>query len=382
MDIPVKPTVLIADDSRIVRATLIKHIEGMFDFREALDGEQAWEILLADPSIRVLITDLTMPKLDGYGLLRRIRSSEVARLREMPVVVVSGSDEAEERERAKAAGATDLITKGIGTAQLLSRLDILSKLVATQEALRHSLETLVREAPADAATSSPDASAAQVDTLFASALKNNKNFVLLTVRVGLRHAGDMNRSTTPPAGMIDAVGRLLRNTVRHADHVSRSGDAEFTLATGGIGGEAAYCFGQRVCSAIAQAEVGEGCTQSLVASCGIVSLRGEGGDGGPITLESMRDLARRRAILGLDAGHAGAVGREEEAVLQRGQALSSPDSGMDGQAPQAGMDNCPDLLTLVRWIRAGKQADVLPYLPKLPPDVRALVELALRRTTY
>src|SRR6478735_9347312 len=122
INFPAKPRVLIADDSRIVRATLIKHIEGLFDFREALDGEQAWETLLLDPGIRVVITDLTMPKLDGYGLLRRIRNSRVSRVRDIPVVVISGSDDSEERERAKAAGATDLITKGIATAQLLSRL--------------------------------------------------------------------------------------------------------------------------------------------------------------------------------------------------------------------------------------------------------------------
>src|SRR3954470_9194382 len=100
IDFPVKPKVLIADDSRIVRAMLIKHIEGMFEFREALDGEQAWETLLIDPSIRVVITDLTMPKLDGYGLLTRIRNSEISRIRNLPVVVVSGSDESEERDRA------------------------------------------------------------------------------------------------------------------------------------------------------------------------------------------------------------------------------------------------------------------------------------------
>src|SRR4051794_21616849 len=100
VDISLKPWVLIADDSRIVRATLVKHIQGIFDFREALDGEQAWEILLLDPNIRVLITDLTMPRLDGYGLLERIRSSKIGRIRNMPVVVVSGSDEQHERERA------------------------------------------------------------------------------------------------------------------------------------------------------------------------------------------------------------------------------------------------------------------------------------------
>jgi two-component system cell cycle response regulator len=146
LDLPLKPRVLIADDSRIVRAMLIKHIQNQFEYREALDGEQAWETLLIDPNIRVLITDLTMPNLDGYGLLERIRSSKISRIRDMPVVVVSGSDEHRERERAMANGATDLITKGIATAQLLSRLDVLSKLVDTQREYEHSLEALVSSA--------------------------------------------------------------------------------------------------------------------------------------------------------------------------------------------------------------------------------------------
>lgn len=381
MDIPVKPTVLIADDSRIVRATLIRQIDGMFGFREALDGEQAWEILLVDPSIRVVITDLTMPKLDGYGLLHRIRNSSIARIREMPVVVVSGSDEASERERAKAAGATDLITKGMATAQLLSRLDILSKLVVSQGALQRSLETLVREGGGAASPVSTDGPTVEADVLLANALKVSKNFVLLAVRIGLRDAGGGSGFATPPASVIAAIGRLLRNSVRQSDHVSRTGDAEFTLATSGIGREAAYCFGQRICKAIAEARLVSGESTSFVASCGLVSLHDENECASPPVLESMRDRARRRAIVGLDAGHAGVVGREEEAALQCNQALPSPAPGAGGETRPETPGECPDLLTLVRWIKAGRQADVLPYLHKLPAEVRALVELALQRAT-
>ena len=97
----------------------------------------------------MVISDLTMPKLDGYGLLKRIRASKIRRIRNMPVVVVSGSDEQAERDRAKAAGATDLITKGIGTGQLLSRLDILSKLVSTQNEFERGLEALVHSTATD-----------------------------------------------------------------------------------------------------------------------------------------------------------------------------------------------------------------------------------------
>ena len=84
------PRVLIVDDSRMVRASIVKLIKGKFDVREEGDGEAGWQTLMLDPSIQVLISDLSMPKLDGYGLLQRVRASETARIREMPVIMISG----------------------------------------------------------------------------------------------------------------------------------------------------------------------------------------------------------------------------------------------------------------------------------------------------
>ena len=72
-----KARVLIADDSRIVRASITQHIRDKFDVREVTDGDAAWQAILLDASIRVLISDLTMPKVDGFELLSRIRGSKV-----------------------------------------------------------------------------------------------------------------------------------------------------------------------------------------------------------------------------------------------------------------------------------------------------------------
>lgn len=119
-----KPRVLIVDDSRIVRTTLARQVEAVYDIREASDGVEAWETVLIDPTIRIVITDLTMPNLDGYGLLLRIRESRIRRIRVMPVVVVSGAQEAAEHARVHAAGATDLISKGATAAELLACLSM------------------------------------------------------------------------------------------------------------------------------------------------------------------------------------------------------------------------------------------------------------------
>jgi len=369
-DVRVKPRVLIADDSRIVRATLIKHVEGLFDFREALDGEQAWEALLLDPTIRVVITDLTMPKLDGYGLLQRIRSSKVERIRNIPVVVVSGSDEQEERDRAKAAGANDLITKGIGTAQLLSRLDVLAKLVTSQSEFERGLETLAKSpsAASQLELSTPESLMMQAFAMLSNSIRQGKNFVVLNVCIGMRAE---EQQVAPPSDAIAAIGQLLQRTIRQTDCVAQTGIAEFTLATGTIQFDAARVFAQRVCGAIANANLVNQPGLSLIASCGLVALSEFGSDTTTMTtsLETLHQLARRRATTGLKQNLSGVVGTEEEVALRTGKPLPAA-----APTPQPG----PDLATLLQWLRDGKKDQVLAHVDKHSAELRPLLELLLQ----
>jgi len=381
-DISLKPRILIADDSRIVRATLIKHIEGMFEFREALDGEQAWEMLLIDPSIRVVISDLTMPKLDGYGLLKRIRSSKISRIRNLPVVVVSGSDEQAERDRAKAAGATDLITKGIGTAQLLSRLDVLSKLVSTQQEFEHGLEALVNSLDASQATLlSPESWRAQAEGMHAIARRQNRNFVILTACIGLRHVDLDGYPNSPPAVVMNAIGQLLHRTVRQTDCVARTGEIEFTIATGSIHFDSAHQFAERVCRAIAHADIVKSGQIALIASCGVVGVTEADGTALPLEagLNEMCDVARRRAILGLQNGITGVIAADEELLLKKGESLPGISSGKTEPAADDAADLSIDLATLLQWIKEGKEDQVVAHIGKLSSELQPLVDLLLKQ---
>lgn len=384
IEIPAKPRVLIADDSRIVRATLIKRIEGMFEFREALDGEQAWETLLIDPSIRVVITDLTMPKLDGYGLLHRIRSSKISRIRNLPVVVVSGSDEQEERDRAKAAGATDLITKGIGTAQLLSRLDILSKLVNTQREFERSLEALVQRGPVDSSVvlATPEQLLSQAEAMLENAVKHHKNFVLLTVSVGLKHTGLEGYPALPPTTVVAAIGQLLQRTVRQTDCVARTGDAAFTLVTGSIHSDSARNFAQRICSAVANASLIKDDRIAFVASCGMVAWpeTDEVAGQAPV-LEELRAIAQRRATLGMDHALSGVVGAGEETAFHVGQQMDVPRAALKtpDAEPATDAEPPPDLTTLLSWLKEGKREQVLKHIGALSAELQPLVDLMMQQ---
>lgn len=369
IDTPVKPRVLIADDSRIVRATLIKHIEGMFEFREALNGEEAWETLLIDPSIRVVITDLTMPKLDGYGLLQRIRSSKIGRIRDIPVIVVSGSDECEERERAKAAGASDLITKGIGTAQLLSRLDVLAKLTSTRREFEHSQEVVPpARVESDVGLPSSEALMVQAEALLANAVRDSKNFIVLNLCVSLQRA-DAKEITAPlPVNTVDEIGQLLMRAIRQTDLVIRTGRGEFTLVASGVAVESARMFAQRLCTVISGADLTKEGGMSCVACCGIASHIDDG-DVGAANVKALIDVAHRRGVLGLELGITGVVGPAEESELREVKCVR----GEPGESAQVGA--CPDLTTLLQWAKEGRQAEVLPYIGKLSTELRLLVDL-------
>ncbi len=115
-----KPRILVIDDSRVMRKAISRILNPQFDLIETEDGEAGWEALLGDEAIDVIITDVEMPRLDGHALLTRIRSSEIMRIREMPVIVITGAEDEPAKQRAYACGATDFVIKPIDGVQLLA----------------------------------------------------------------------------------------------------------------------------------------------------------------------------------------------------------------------------------------------------------------------
>ena len=102
-------TILTVDDSRMMREMLLSVLsKAGFTVIQAEDGIDGLEALSrSNPD--VIITDINMPKLDGYGFIEGVRRGD--RHRATPIIVLSTESSAEKKNRAREAGATGWIVK-------------------------------------------------------------------------------------------------------------------------------------------------------------------------------------------------------------------------------------------------------------------------------
>ena len=102
-------TILTIDDSRTMRDMLKMALGGAgFTVVQAVDGEDGLNALAQQP-VDLIITDINMPKLDGFGVIRAVRNDP--QYNSTPILVLSTEGEQESKDIAKDAGATGWIVK-------------------------------------------------------------------------------------------------------------------------------------------------------------------------------------------------------------------------------------------------------------------------------
>jgi DNA-binding response OmpR family regulator len=112
--------ILIADDDADVRRLIVTLLERAgFRALEAADGREALRLLYAKRPAAVVL-DVTMPGLDGWQVLERIRE-----LSDVPVLMLTAQDEELHRVRGLRAGADDYVPKPFGRQELLARIEAL-----------------------------------------------------------------------------------------------------------------------------------------------------------------------------------------------------------------------------------------------------------------
>ncbi|SRR5258706_6535224 len=119
--------ILIAEDNAVNRELLRELLEMRgYSVVEACNGEEALQLLAQCPP-EVLLLDLGMPVLDGYGTLRRIR--EDPRLKALPVLAVTAYAMQGDKERILSGGFDGYLSKPINPTLLFQELDRLLSVI-------------------------------------------------------------------------------------------------------------------------------------------------------------------------------------------------------------------------------------------------------------
>ncbi len=342
------PRILIVDESRMVRAMIIKHIRELYDFREEANGEAAWQVLVLDHSIELVICSLSMPVLDGNGLLDRVRASRLLRLSKMPMLMISGDND-DAIERAKSHGASDFISRNTGGAELLLRIDTLLKLSQAQNQLKENLEQHVQN---------PE-----------TGLFTRKYIELQAVQAmsqAMRHGGEVSAMVVG----FDNVGvlreeqgadvmkqlqqrfiNMLTAKIRREDSLGHFAGSQMVLISPGTPYPACESFGNRLREAIHAANISvHGKKLNLSVSVGVSNSPLDG-------------VSSAGALIEL----AGA--RLKEAQQSGGNRVIACDAKVSAESV------APKLEQAIALLNAGHESEVLPHLATLGQQILPLLKL-------
>ena len=232
-----KQRLLIVDDSKVIRVTARKILQHHFETVEAVDGNNAWEILTSQEPFSLIVSDLTMPNLDGFGLLEKIRGSHLPHVRNIPVIIITGANDSEATmQRATSAGATDFIGKPFDSVHLLARTQAHASSYSANNTLTEENISLEDQSVVDPLTGLANDTAfmEQGCQQLAYAIRHNTGLALASLEID--NFGELVRQHDTDASemVIKSVGSALAANIRKEDMAARTGTARFALLLPGM----------------------------------------------------------------------------------------------------------------------------------------------------
>jgi two-component system cell cycle response regulator len=226
------PKMLVVDDSATIRAGIARALPEETQIVEATNGEQAWEILQQDKEIELVITDLDMPKQNGFELIKCIRNSGVSRITNIPVIVVTGAEDTNAKYRAFVEGANDFISKNTDKVELMARVRAHKKLAQTIRELEDSKRSLKHQADTDSLTKLTNRRSffSRASKDLATTRLHEDYFSVLMIDID--HFKAINDTYGHQAGdyVLVEVAKILSHNVRNNDTLARIGGEEFAIA--------------------------------------------------------------------------------------------------------------------------------------------------------
>lgn len=359
-----KPKLLIVDDSATIRATLSRAVGDEFDSLEATNGEEALQLLIDDLEIDLVVTDLAMPRMDGYDLIKKMRAHESSRLINMPVIVVTGANDTAAREKAFIAGANDFIAKTSDHVEFLARVRAHVKLAQTIQELEQSRRYLKEQADTDPLTKLANRRSffASASTNLAQMQRQNEHFSIIILDID--HFKRINDTYGHQAGdvVLQQLATVLSTAIREGDSLARIGGEEFVVASPYTNRLAAIVLSERLRKAVEEAEfIYESNRIPVTISLGVASMN-KGGD----DVDKLLAVADSRLYLAKQKG--------------RNRICASDKTGKVDRLMDLDMV-CPKLDEAITMIKHGNTFRLQPHLFELNEQLIPILELASQQQT-
>lgn len=232
-----KQRLLIVDDSRVIRVTARKILHDHFETVEAVDGENAWELLSGEETFALVVSDLTMPRLDGFGLLERIRASHSPQIRELPVIIITGANDTDgTMERARNVGATDFIGKPFDAVHLLARTQAHANSHAASNALMQENTELEDKLSVDVTTGlyNENSFMERGYQQLSYAIRHDSNLAMFRIEIDGFGELFQYHGEVLIGAVLKGMGKTLTSVIREEDTAARTGTARFSLLLPGM----------------------------------------------------------------------------------------------------------------------------------------------------
>lgn len=113
--------ILIVDDKPSISKLIVQFLKKTYNVTTKEDGLEALSLLHSGDIPDLIITDLQMPNLDGFELIKRVKESGL--FRDIPIVVLSSKDSSSDRIKCLKMGAEDYLVKPFNPEELQIRVE-------------------------------------------------------------------------------------------------------------------------------------------------------------------------------------------------------------------------------------------------------------------
>lgn len=270
-------TILIVDDTPYVRAAVKDAVSesGLFpNIIEAGDGAEALKSFVSN-KVTFIITDVVMPRIDGYKFVSAIREMESGA--DIPVIMLTASKkEFSDKVKGLTLGASDYVTKPFDKGELIARIKVLLKMQELQEELKAKNALLERIATTDELTGLPNRRHFFDTARTIVALAKRNELPIACLMIDIDFFKKVNDTYGHQAGdiVLKKVSEVMLKAKREGELLARLGGEEFVMCLFRAAEKEGACAGERFRRTVESIKIpiSEETTISVTVSIGCSSL--------------------------------------------------------------------------------------------------------------